>query len=261
MKQFFQVKDRTLGDEWTDWAGSVENGQTDSTTGKRLFIGVLLIALMLFGAFLYVIWYMIQPRLEQFLPGLPLYIGLLLLAFWLLIALWFGLMVLSIISGKDFLLRIGRWEISITFLIPIALKFGSRLGISRDRMGNSLVKVSNLLIKLKLKRIKPEKILILLPRCLQKEYITAIKEKAETFGIPVFVVSGGSKARAVIYENRPDAVIGVACERDLLSGISDIRDTIPVIAIPNKRPQGPCKNTTVELGEFENALRALNVIR
>lgn len=261
MKQFFKVKDRKLGDEWTDWGGSMEEAQADSNTGKRLFIGVLLVVLILFGAFLYIVWYMIQPRLEQLLPRLPLYIGLLLLVFWMVIAVWFGLMVLSIISGKDFLLRIGRWEISITFLIPIALKFGSRLGISRDRMGNSLVKVSNLLIKLKLKRVKPEKILILLPRCLQKEYITAIREKAEKLTIPVYVVSGGSKAREVVYENRPDAVIGVACERDLLSGISDILDKIPVIAIPNKRPQGPCKNTTVDLEEFDNALRAFQVIR
>ena len=46
----------------------------------------------------------------------------------------------------------------------------------------------------------------------------------------------------------------MACERDLLSGIQDICNQIPIIGIPNIRPEGPCKNTTIDLNEFEKAV-------
>jgi hypothetical protein len=49
--------------------------------------------------------------------------------------------------------------------------------------------------------------------------------------------------------------LALACERDLMSGIKDIAEKIPVLAIPNKRPEGPCKNTHVSLRELEEALK------
>ena len=41
-------------------------------------------------------------------------------------------------------------------------------------------------------------------------------------------------------------IIGVACERDLTSGIQDTYP-IPVFGILNKRPFGPCYDTDVNL--------------
>jgi len=257
ISKIIKTKDRKLGNEWTDWNGSLGKEQADSTTGKRVFIGVLAIALIFFGAAGYFIWFMIQPRLELLYDYLPLIVGLILLFWWAMIAVWFGMMVLSLITGKDYLLKLGKKEISITFLIPIALNFGQKLGISRDRMGNSLVKVSNLLIKYRIKKVRPEKIVIILPRCLKKEFIDEIKLRTDKLNIAVHIVSGGSKAREIIVKAKPDAVIGVACERDLLSGIQEFLDKIPVLAIPNKRPEGPCKNTIIDLDEFDATLKTL----
>ena len=126
---------------------------------------------------------------------------------------------------------------------------------SKDRLGNSFVKVSNALIRTHVKHVKPEKLLILLPRCLQEQ----IREKITSFShhmkIPVFIVAGGEKARELIMEYKPWAIIGVACERDLVSGIQDVINNIPVIGVPNFRPEGPCKNTMIDLREFERAIQ------
>ena len=255
IKSIIQIKDRKLGDEWIDWKGNIQQNEKNANTGKRIFLGVLLITIVLLGSFGFFIWYMITPRLAQYHANLPLILGIFLLLLWGLTALWFFLMVLSILTEKHIFMQLGRKEFSLTFLVPIALRFGARLGISRDRMGNSFVKVSNILIRTSARQVKPEKLLVLLPRCLKKSLIDKITKFSKEFNIPIYTVSGGEKARQVVYQTKPKAVIGIACERDLLSGIQEIMSKIPVIGIPNLRPEGPCKNTIIDLGEFEKAVQ------
>jgi hypothetical protein len=48
-------------------------------------------------------------------------------------------------------------------------------------------------------------------------------------------------------------IIGVACERDLTSGIQDSYP-IPVFGILNHRPFGPCFDTDVDMKMVETAL-------
>jgi len=216
---------------------------------------VLLLTIFISGASSFFIWYMIQPRLIQFHPILPLIIGCGLALVWAIFSLWFLLMVLSILTEKDFLIIFGKKEYSLTFLVPLAFRFGMRLGISRDRIGNSFVKVINALIRSNVTKVKPGKLLILLPRCLEKTIREKITAFSEALKVPVFTVPGGEKARQLILEKRPLAIIGVACERDLVSGIQDVIGKIPVIGIPNMRPEGPCKNTVIDLKEFEKAVQ------
>jgi len=45
-----------------------------------------------------------------------------------------------------------------------------------------------------------------------------------------------------------------AGERDLISGLQDVKK-IPIIAVINKRPEGPCVNTLVDLDEVERAIK------
>ncbi|MDW7682313.1 MAG: DUF116 domain-containing protein, partial [bacterium] len=102
--------------------------------------------------------------------------------------------------------------------------------------------------------LQREKILILLPRCLLRSIQKQVKELADKYQCLIFTVPGGELARKIIFEQRPAAIIGVACERDLMSGIRDVKN-IPVIGIPNLRPEGPCKNTTVDSRMVEEAIR------
>jgi hypothetical protein len=60
-------------------------------------------------------------------------------------------------------------------------------------------------------------------------------------------------ARRIIVENRPEAIVAVACELDLTSGIQDSYP-IPVIGILNDRPNGPCFNTKVDIDKVRDAI-------
>ncbi len=254
-KQTTQINDRKLGDEWIDWRGDGNGSEKDTNTRKRVFLSILLILLLGTGAMGYFIWYLITPRLAQFHSTLPTIFGVILLFVWAIFVFLFFFMVLSIFTKRDFFMRLGGREFPITFLVPIVMKIGSYFGISRDRLSNSFVKISNILIKASTQKVKPEKLLILLPRCLQKSIIQRISQFSKRLHIPVFTVPGGEKARQIVYNLRPKAIIGVACERDLLSGIQDISDQIPVIGIPNIRPEGPCKNTIIDIRDFEDAVK------
>ncbi|MCP4481886.1 MAG: DUF116 domain-containing protein [bacterium] len=120
------------------------------------------------------------------------------------------------------------------------------------------------------------KILILLPHCLQfddcvfritksikncascgkcviKDFVD-IQDKTK---IPVAVATGGTLARKAIREERPDFVVACACERDLATGIYDAYPFM-VYGILNKRPNGPCVNTTLDIKEFEAVLEKLS---
>ena len=253
--QFITIQDRNLGDEWTTWHGRLETNEQNSNTGKRFFLGVLLCGILAAGLFVLFLWYMIGPRLEQFHTIMPYLIGFIFLLTWCITALWFLLMVISIITEKDFFFRLGKREYSITFLVPIVFRLGMKFGISRDRLSNSFVKVSNALIRITTRNVRPDKLLILLPRCLQKPLMNKITTFSKSLNISVFTVPGGEKARQIVVKLKPKAIIGIACERDLLTGIQDILPKIPVIGIPNLTPEGPCKNTTIDIHEFEKAVQ------
>jgi hypothetical protein len=60
-------------------------------------------------------------------------------------------------------------------------------------------------------------------------------------------------ARRIIVDNRPEAIVAVACELDLTSGIQDSYP-IPVIGILNERPNGPCINTKVDIQKVRDAI-------
>lgn len=60
-------------------------------------------------------------------------------------------------------------------------------------------------------------------------------------------------ARKVIKDYDPDVVIAVACHRDLIEGVRDAWK-LPIFAILNERPNGPCFETTVNLADVQFAL-------
>ncbi len=67
------------------------------------------------------------------------------------------------------------------------------------------------------------------------------------------VASGGTFARKAIKDQKPKAVVAIACYRDLFSGMRDMKK-VPIIGVLNERPNGPCYNTTVQLCRVNQAL-------
>lgn len=162
---------------------------------------------------------------------------------------------------------------------PLVEFFARLLGVKSDSIKRLVIdysnhKMSKMLIN---KNIKdPSKILIILPHCIQnsaclykvtwdklencrlcgKCCIPKFLELKKMYGVDVAIVSGGSAAREIIKQKSPKAVIAVACENDLVSGLRDVR-RIPVFAILNQRPAGPCRDTTVDVEAVKDYIKKL----
>ena len=139
----------------------------------------------------------------------------------------------------------------------------SSIGIPKNEMRKIYVKLNNSYIYSNKYNFNSKDIMILIPHCVQKNScklkvtnkiencakcglcnVSDLVKLKEKTGINIFIATGGTLARKVIIENKPKAVIAVACERDLTSGIQDMKH-IPVLGIFNKRPNGPCVDTFI----------------
>ena len=257
MSHFSQYKgtnnssdDRNLGDEWVDWDS--KDGKT-LHSGKGLFLTYAGIVIVSINIALYVSFYLTAPRLEQWSGNLPFFILIAAAVFTASTLLLYIQTVLTSLWEKNFFLAKPYTLFNLVF--PKVFRLAEILGISKDKMGNSFVKVSNSVARALKKSERTERVLILLPRCLKPEQIKEINSFKEEYGVFVHTVSGGELARKKVKELKPTAVIGVACERDLVSGIRDVGIKMSVIGIPNERPEGPCKNTYVDMNEVRKAVK------
>lgn len=243
--------DRKLGDEWTDWDGSIE-GEIDEPKGR--FILLTTVVWLLFALLLTLAAYLVGPRFQQWPFGLNLGVKVFFAALFLGGLFLYGLILLEVLTERISVLPY-RWsERMLLWLLPKAVWVGDKMGLSRDRVSNSFVKVNNALTRSYGKQIDRSQLVILLPRCLNKATRQEIKKLIDGRPYGLFTVGGGEEARKVIRQHRPTFIIALACERDLISGIQDVALHIPVIGIPNKRPEGPCRNTYVDMEEFRQAL-------
>ncbi|MFH1654420.1 MAG: DUF116 domain-containing protein [Pseudomonadota bacterium] len=243
--------DRNLGDEWVDWNGNSDN---NVEAGKSVFLLFSAKVLLLMGIASFAFIYLITPRLTLWHPYLPYITWVLFCGFCIFTLTSFVQLILTAKYEKNFFFNKFQGKILFDLYFEKVFKLGMLLGISKDKMGNSFVKVSNSLARAWKKCSTKEKLLILLPRCLTKEKLKEIRDLQEIYPVEVHVVSGGELARKKVREIRPTAVIGVACERDLVSGIRDVGGRFSVIGIPNKRPDGPCKNTCIEMKDLIDAI-------
>lgn len=245
--------DRKLGDEWADWDGSGTEGSSDAD--PRVFIGLAIAATVMVLSVTALFGWLIYPRLNELGPLAgavfnTIYIVLAaILTLWLIFFLWGAITRRPFLSGLIIVPKL------INLLLEITLRVGKVLGISRDRLANSFLKLHNLFLTSEARKIIPEKVLMLIPRCLSRENNIALRKMRDLYGFVLAVAEGGTEARQQIKEFRPGLIIAIACERDLLTGFIDVNPHIPVIGFPNVRPCGPCKNTEVDLPKIEETLK------
>jgi hypothetical protein len=166
-------------------------------------------------------------------------------------------------------------KICLKLVMPLALFISGVLGRDKDAIRSLFIDVNNLLVESSGIRKAPDKILLLLPHCLQysectqkvtgnitnckkcgKCKIAEILNLAEETGVNALIVTGGTAARNAIKKIKPEMVLSVACERDLAIGISDVSN-IPVLGVLNQRPNGPCFNTTVDIELLRDKLKSI----
>lgn len=163
-----------------------------------------------------------------------------------------------------------RW-VFLKICCPLAFAAGWLLRLNMERLKRALIDVNNRLVRMSWTS-PAGSILVLLPHCIQyseckiritrdvyncescgKCEIKEFTDLAKGLKLNLFVATGGGLARRIVDDTQSDAIVAVACERDLISGIMDTHP-LPVLGVTNERPFGPCLNTKVDLDRVKEAI-------
>ena len=239
-----------------------------------LYLILSTITCALLTAVLAFLMYILEPGLLQLHPFASIIssvvISILIAIIWILCL---SLIVAStgIIRLHPIVLRLANQF--IYGLFPLTLAIGKVRGVTKDQLRQSMIDLINHLVMLDMYTVDPERILLLTPHCLQLEdcphkitrdtnnckecgkcQIGDLNILSKEIGFNFAVVTGGTLARQIIKKLRPKAVLAIACERDLTSGIQDIYP-LPVIGVLNIRPDGPCKNTKIDMKIVKESIK------
>lgn len=240
---------------------------------KRLFIALILLSLLLAAASTYGIWKVSFAGLSDISVYLPAVLGMILIGSFAAVLLGICGVIFAILGLPSISFFQKQSWTAINLLFPIAVVLGKLIDVDKERIERSFIEVSNQMIRRRRIRIPANQLLVITPHCLQEEkcphkitrdpknckkcgrcQVGELLTLSENLGFHFAVVTGGTLSRQIIKSMRPRAVLAIACERDLTSGIQDIYP-LPVIGVLNERPCGPCNNTRVDVRRVEAAVR------
>ena len=243
---------------------------------KRLFIALLSVSLLVMAFLAWAVWRVSYLGLREISSYLPLVLGILFAGVFLTIGIGIAGIVGAIL-GLPFLSMFQRRTYAlINLLFPIAIMLGKVFGFNRRKIERSFIEVSNQIIHQQHIKVPADRLLVVTPHCLQLATcphkitrdpmancqrcggcdIGALTALAEEMGFHFFVVTGGTLARQTVKKIRPKAVLAIACERDLTSGIQDVYP-LPAVGVLNIRPNGPCYNTHVDIDLVRQEIQKL----
>jgi hypothetical protein len=254
------------------------NGGDSIRPQKRIFLGLLAVTILLLTIILGVLWYVPYVGLTSIHRNLPLVLGIIFGVLLFMVVGGLVLLALTVVLGRDLFFSRKLRGVVIKLLLPLMGGVGKLVGVSKERVRHSFIEINNQLVLAQHPRTTPDKLLLLMPHCLQfhecqfritgdsvhckrcgKCPITGLVDLSEKYGVGLAVATGGTLARRIVVERRPQLVIAVACERDLSSGIQDSYP-LPVFGVINHRPHGPCYDTQVDLEKVEEALKTFLVL-
>jgi hypothetical protein len=140
-------------------------------------------------------------------------------------------------------------------------------------INRTLISLNNRSVLLRRTRCKSHELLVLFSRCLQRSAcdrklnedlaaclrcgkcnVCRFLDLRDHYGVQVFMATGGRQAAARAKAPDVRAIVAVACEKELRAGIFA---SVPkaVLALTIARPCGPCKDTTIQMGKVEEAIR------
>lgn len=240
---------------------------------KRIFIGLMLGSCILLC--LALCFFLILPwsDLGADLPWLPLLsmavggLGIAVLA-WLCLTLVFHIYTGLPLPGMH-----DVRHVIIRLFFPLMELLAKAVGIDRNKVRRSFVKVNNELVLAARRPVVPSELLLLLPHCVQNSVcprrlthkvdlctrcgqcqVGSLLDLRDRYGIQFAIATGGTIARRIVVQTRPRCIVAVACERDLTPGIRDSYP-LPVFSVLNQRPCGPCLDTLAPLTALEEVIR------
>lgn len=247
--------DRRLGHEWDEWDGKPLPDQGNFDAPPALFFRWALASLAVAFGVVAALLFLLSPRLRDLHAALP---GLA----WSSVAvvggaalLWMVLLGVSYVSRRALMPASLAERGLLLRVMRLTSRVASYFG-QRDWVENAAVKVYNVLALLRTRKVGTGELLLLIPRCLSRETLDRVLGLAGQYAVPVFVATRGQLARRVIRERRPRAVVAVACERDMVTGLHDVAGKVPVLGLTMTLPAGPCKDATLDFATLERYLQA-----
>lgn len=239
---------------------------------KRLYVSVLLLELTGIFCLAVIVWRLLVARVGS-VERILLFSAVVFLSILLLAALGGVLTIfVTVLRGKLFAPLGKIMFLTIHLFFPFVLTLTQLLRMDLRQVEGSFIELNNYLVRTAAPGIEPEKLLLLAPHCLQNTEcphkitndigncrrcgnckISSLLDLCESRGINMAVATGGTLARQYVHRYRPKAIVAVACERDLSSGIQDTAP-LPVLGVLNERPEGPCRNTQVDLMKVREAI-------
>lgn len=241
---------------------------------KRIFLGLLVASLLITAVVAFAVWYLI------FHPGQSLLNRVLILS--LAGALVVGVLtaclglagiVVTLLWSKTPKFFRAPIRIALNVFFPVIMALSKVFKIDTDLVRSSFIEVNNQLVRALGLKLHSERILLLAPHCLQRTEcpykitvdinncrrcgqckVKELLELRDLYGIRMGVATGGTLARKYVKEYRPGAIVAIACQRDLTSGIQD-SNPVPVLGVTNERPFGPCYNTSINMSRVEEAVK------
>ena len=247
---------------------------TDGKGKKRIFILLGMVMMLCYFAIFGVIWLLMTTSSQELRQVMMTGFAALFVCTFLLMGAGLTFLVIGLLrrSASPVVQKIGRNIVD--FFYPMTMWVGRLFGVSKEEIEDSYIKINNQMTVSQDIKYRPEEILILAPHCLQntncphkitidvqnchrcgKCSVAGLLDIAEETGVNLVVASWGTFARKLAKEYQPKAIVAIACERDLTSGIKDMNaQHIPVVGVLNERPNGPCYNTTVQICKVRQAL-------
>jgi uncharacterized protein len=242
--------DRRLGHEWDEWDGKPLPNQGNYDSPPALFFAWSALTLVALLALVAAGLYLLAPRLQTLHSTAPAVLWSFLLLVATALWAWWGVLFLAFQVERPLLPEKLAERGLFLPLMRLTSRVASQFG-RRDWVENAAVKVYNALAIMRKRKVGQGELLLLIPRCLSRVTLDGVLGIAGKYGVPVFVATRGQLARRVIRERRPRAVVAVACERDMVSGLHDVAGKIPVLGLTMTLPAGPCKDASLDLGQLE----------
>lgn len=248
--------DRRLGHEWDEWNGRPLPRGGDFSAPPSLFFRTAALTVATAAAAAALLLYLIGPRLGTLWAPFPRILWTTLATVTGLLLLYVSVLAASYYSGRNLLperlMERGAYLLLMNYTSLLARVFGKR-----DWVEHAAIDVYNTLAVRRGRRVGKGELLVLIPRCLSKQALDGVLEIAGRYEVPVFVATRGQLARRVIRERRPRAVVAVACERDMMTGLRDVAGKLPVLGLTMQLPNGPCRDASIDLDQMEKWVRGL----
>ncbi|WDV47639.1 DUF116 domain-containing protein [Clostridiaceae bacterium M8S5] len=239
---------------------------------RKKFFGVMFFTAILSVVLVVLSIYFLVNKNNNFIK----IVIILAIAFFMIVSIFviFGIIILSrwVYSGNINKKSAMFLKFLLKTIYPVLMMVSKVINIDKATIQRAYCNIHNTLIENLKVKVDGSDILLLLPHCIQnsqcpykitndiynckmcgKCIVGDIIKLTSAYNMEAVVATGGTLARQWVKKRRPKAIIAVACERDLTSGINDI-SKIPVYGVFNIIKKTPCHDTSVDIDKLKNAI-------